>query len=171
MAGVRNVVVFFYATLSLTVLSHPHPAPQGDSQQEEPSFGNLKHTFGSKDEIPAAFFDTKPLRNATGSSSNVAPVPTASTGTERQVYPPCQDGSGGMCVNDGTCPSNLKPAKKEPGACASGQECCFGAPSNDRTCGSRGGECMPANQCGSAPRFQDAEDCDKKNGQICCILI
>lgn len=46
--------------------------------------------------------------------------------TERQAYPPCQDGSGGQCVNAGTCPSNLKPETQEPGACASGKECCFG---------------------------------------------
>lgn len=47
----------------------------------------------------------------------------------------------------------------------------FPAPSTDKTCRSRGGECKARKQCGSAPTFLEAVDCDQKNGQICCILI
>lgn len=45
------------------------------------------------------------------------------------------------------------------------------APSNDKTCGSRGGECTSAKQCSSGPKYLDAVDCDQKQGQVCCILI
>ncbi|ODM89261.1 hypothetical protein Ocin01_17424 [Orchesella cincta] len=161
MHGLRKLVVFCMAVAVPLVLAYP----ADEQKPAAASFGNLKYTFGSKDEIPSAFFDTPPLK----SSNNTRSEPE--TSEQRPVYPACQDGSGGMCVPAGTCPSQLKPETSEPGACESGKECCFGAPSNDKTCSSRGGECKPTKECGSAPVFLEAKDCDQKNGQVCCILI
>jgi len=95
-----------------------------------------------------------------------------SEGSERRVYPACQDGSGGMCVPQGECPEELKSTHNSTTvACPAGKECCFGPPKSDKSCGSRGGQCMAANLCGvNAPRFLEATDCDRAKGEICCIL-
>ncbi|CAL8102218.1 unnamed protein product [Orchesella dallaii] len=162
MIGLRKLLVLFCVAL-VAPLAFSYPAD--DKQPQAANFGNLKYTFGSKDEIPSAFFDTIPLNR-----NNTRNEPAASS-QNRPVYPACQDGSGGMCVPSGTCPQKFKPESSEPTACGSGKECCFGAPENDKTCASRGGECKQTKECGSAPTFLEAEDCDQKNGQVCCILI
>jgi len=64
----------------------------------------------SIDEIPAAFL-----------SQGQNAVKKAERSTKA-----CQDGSGGMCVETGKCPAELKPKTQNSEACEANQECCFG---------------------------------------------
>jgi len=128
----------------------------GKNNNNPPLAGNLKYTFGSNEEIPSAFFENPPTHR-------LAP--------ERKTYPACQDGSGGMCVEEGQCPPDLRPQANSTIACGPGEECCFGPPANDRSCRSRGGECTSPAACGRAPIFREANDCDSKRGEVCCIFV
>ncbi|OXA61372.1 U-scoloptoxin(19)-Tl1a [Folsomia candida] len=137
----------FLVIATLNIICNGQPM-KGDPME----VGNLKYTFGTNEEIPAAFLDNSETR-----------------GDGQRFQPACQDGSGGICVTLGDCPPALRPASNNTNACPPGLECCFGPAENDRACRSRGGECTSTERCGKAPVFREANDCAA--GEVCCIFL
>ncbi|XP_063597201.1 U-scoloptoxin(19)-Tl1a-like [Penaeus indicus] len=82
---------------------------------------------------------------------------------------PCSR-EGGICGLASACPDGF--LHQTLGLCpeqqAQGVECCYKVPSNVRDCRGRGGECVPEDQCGKAPREEEGE-CDA--GKVCCIFL
>ncbi|CAG7832523.1 unnamed protein product [Allacma fusca] len=164
MAQKTFILGYTILAVTMTTLASPPKLREETQPVGQSAFGNLKLTFDSPDDIPSAFFDepSKTRRDAAEESPK-SPTP-------RKIYPGCNDGSGGMCVPQNECPADKRPENSSPGACKPNYECCFDVPVSDKSCQSKGGECVAASFCGGAPKAQNTE-CSGVNGQVCCILV